>query len=170
MLSLLAPLANASQHLDFAPAAAAHSTLARAGLIDLDATIISQGLFFAVLLLVLPSMVYKPLLARFDQREARTDGARAQAKALRRQADDEVTRYEAAVANQRRDALTERAETRSHTQQQADQMLETARAETVARINAGIAAQRQAADETRKALSQEAASLGTAIADKLVRG
>ena len=168
MLHPALPLAVFAQTVDFAPvAAAAH--LSRAGLIDLDATIITQSVFFFALLLILPRLVYKPLLARFDQREARTDGARAEAKVLRHQADAEVARYETAVASQRRDALSERADTRGRTQKQADETIAAARAETAARISAGVAAQRKAADEARAELATEARSLGAAIADKLVR-
>ena len=143
--------------------------LGEAGLIDLDATIITQGLFFIVLLLALPGLVYKPMLARFDEREARTDGARADAKALRRQADDEVSRYETAIGQQRRDALTERAETRTEAQREADIMVATARQEATDRVNAGIASQRSDADRVRGELKSEVQLLAAAIAAKIVR-
>ncbi|MBM4344228.1 MAG: ATP synthase F0 subunit B [Deltaproteobacteria bacterium] len=169
MLHLLSPLGAAVQHTDVIPRACELTRLARAGLIDLDATIVTQAVFFFALLILLPGLVYKPLLARFDQREERTEGARTTAKAMRKQAREEVARYEAAVAAQRKDALAERAATRSQAQAQADAMVATARREAAERVSAGIAEQRTAAEAARQSLRAEAQTLGGAIADKLTR-
>ncbi len=169
MLNLLSPLAAAVQQIEATSTAYELHGLARAGLIDLDATIITQAVFFFALLLLLPGLVYKPLLQRFDQREERTEGARTSAKAMRKQAREEVARYEAAVASQRKDALTERAETRARAQAQADAMVTTARAEAAERVAAGIAEQRKTAESARKALQADAGILASTIADKLTR-
>ncbi len=169
MLHLLSPLGAAVQQSDTISIALELGNLARAGLIDLDATIITQAVFFFALLLLLPGLVYKPLLQRFDQREERTEGARATAKAMRKQAREEVARYEAAVASQRKDALAERADTRARAQAQADALVATARTEAAQRVTAGIAEQRATAETARQALRTEADALAGAIADKLTR-
>lgn len=142
----------------------------RAGLVDLDFTVLVQAVLFFALLLLLPGLVLKPLVARFDQREARTEGARHEAKALRKQADDQVASYEHATQEQRKKAMAERAETRAATQRQADALVAQARAETQARIDAGLAEQRQAMKQAQAELDAAAAPLATSIADKLVRG
>lgn len=171
MLHLLAPLP--------ATVAQAHETLrvfdlygvaARAGLIDLDVTIITQAVFFFLLLLVLPGLVYKPMLARFDQREARTEGARHEAKSLRKQADDEVAKYETATAERRKAAMTERAETRDSARKQADALVSTARSESNVRLEGAFAAQRKTADAARTALKSDAQQIAAVIADKLAKG
>lgn len=170
MLHLLAPLpAVAAAAADTAVWQAASQSVGRAGLIDLDVTIITQAVFFFTLLIVLPPLVFKPLLARFEQREARTEGARNEAKQLRKQADEEVARYETLTAEQRRTALQERAETRLATQKQADAMVAQARTETATRLEAAFARQRATADEARAALRQDAALIAASIADKLAR-
>ncbi|MSQ83270.1 MAG: hypothetical protein EXR77_10330 [Myxococcales bacterium] len=176
MIQLLSALATVSQNSDLsqdsglASASWALTAVARAGLIDLDATIITQAVFFLTLLLLLPSMVYRPLLQRFDQREERTEGARATAKALRKQARDEVARYDDAVASQRRDALIERAETRALAQKSADELIAQARKETADHIAHGIAEQRQFAVSARQELFADASTIGAEIAAKLSGG
>lgn len=170
MIQLLLPVAAASFDWPAVSSAWQSAHLARAGLIDLDATIITQALFFFTLLFALPSLVYKPMLERFGEREARTEGARNDAKALKRQARDEISRYDTAVANQRKDALAERAETRAQAQKQADAMVATARAEAAQRVAAGIAEQRAQAESAKSALAGEARTLAAAIAGKLQRG
>jgi F0F1-type ATP synthase membrane subunit b/b' len=66
--------------------------------------------------------------------------------------------------------MTERGETRAATQRQADALVAQARTETLARIDAGLAEQRQAMKKAQAELDAAAAPLATAIADKLVRG
>lgn len=143
---------------------------ARAGLVDVDATVFVQAAFFLILVVVLPGLIFKPMLARIEQREARTEGARAEAKSMRHAADEQVAAYEQATAEEKRRALAERAEVRAATQKMAADMVATARAETTTRIDAGLAAQRRTADAAREALRKDAATLSTQIADKLVQG
>ncbi len=152
------------------PWGSAAEAVQRAGLVDLDFTVIIQAVLFFTLLAVLPSLVLKPLVARFDQREARTEGARNEAKTLRKQADEQVASYEHATQEQRKKAMAERAETRAATQRQADALVAQARAETQARIDAGLAQQRQVMKQAQAQLDAVAAPLAGEIADKLVRG
>jgi F-type H+-transporting ATPase subunit b len=175
MLHLLAPLPAVAASVVDASAVdavmwqAASQSVGRAGLIDLDVTLITQALFFFTLLIVLPPLVFKPLLARFEQREARTEGARHEAKQLRKQADDEVARYETLTSEHRRAAMQERAETRQSTQKQADALVAQARAESATRLEVAFQRQRATADEARAALRQDASLIAASIADKLAR-
>ncbi|MSP91658.1 MAG: hypothetical protein EXR79_07625 [Myxococcales bacterium] len=144
--------------------------VAQAGLVDLDGTIFIQFGLFALLVLVLPGLIFNPMLARIEQREARTDGARADAKAMRHLADDQVAQYETAIAAQKRKALQERAETRVATMKMAADLLATARAETTERIDQGLALQRAQAEVARVELQRDADGLARQIATKLVEG
>lgn len=142
----------------------------RAGLIDLDATVVFQSVFFVVLMLVLPKLVFQPMLARIDQREARTDGARAEAKAMRHAADEQIAAYDKATAQEKRRALDERARTRAEAEQKAAALISQARTQTALRIDAGIAEQKKQVDAARTQLQAEAATLGRQIADKIAEG
>lgn len=163
MLSSI-PLCVANHAVDLAPLA--H----KAGLIDLDVTVFIQGGLFLGLVLLLPRIIFRPMLERIEQREARTEGARAEAKAMRHAADEQVTAYDQATAAEKRRALDERAEVRLATQHKAEALIAQARAATAARIDAGLASQRQQAADARKQLAAEAETLGVLIADKLAEG
>ncbi len=150
--------------------AAPSQTVLHAGLIDLDATVVLQSAFFIILMLVLPRLVFKPMLARLEQREARTEGARAEAKAMRHAADEQIAAYEQATAEEKRRALDERARTRSAAEKQAAELIAQARAQTVARIDAGIANQKRQVADAQEQLHAEAVILGRQIATKIAEG
>ena len=48
--------------------------------IDFDLTFVGQMVIFAALILVLEPLVYDPVLGLFEEREKRTDGAKASAR------------------------------------------------------------------------------------------
>lgn len=143
--------------------------ISRAGLIDVDVTVFYYAGLFLILLLVLPSLVFKPMLERMENREERTAGARAEAVLIRKSADAEAEQFDKHVADEKRNALEERAKLREQTQAQADELLTTARRETQARIEQGLAAQHTAAEEARRALESDAREIAGAIAQKLVQ-
>ncbi len=146
------------------------SHVARAGLIDIDATVVFQALFFIILMLVLPKLIFQPMLARLDQRTARTDGAKAAAKETRAKADQEAARYEHATAEDKRKALEERAKMRAGAELQAADTVQKARLAANARVEAGIAEQQRVFAVTRGELQNEANALAIQISDKIVRG
>lgn len=143
---------------------------ARAGLVDLDGTVFIQAILFVVLMIVLPRLIFKPMLARIDQREARTDGARGDARTMRHAADEQAAAYDKATAEEKRRALEERARVRVETEQRAAQMVQQARQETTARIDAGIAAQHKQVADSRARLQIEAGVLARQIADQIAEG
>lgn len=150
-----------------------HHTLdavSTAGLIDLDVTVVYYAGLFIALLVILPGLVFKPMLARMEQLDARTTGARANAHAIKRNADEQVASFDAAASDQKRKALEERAKLREETQKQADGMVVQARRDTQARIDAGLAAQKIQAQEARKALEADAQEIAGMIANKLAQG
>lgn len=167
---MLTSLLHSSLHSSGADhAISAAAAVQRAGLVDVDITIVIQAVFFIVLLVVLPNLIFKPMLARIDQREARTDGARDEAKKMRKAADEEGAKFEAAIAETRKQALAERASQRSAAQRKAAETLTAAKAAAAADIDRQIAQQRSAADVARKQLEVDARSIAAQIADRIVR-
>jgi F0F1-type ATP synthase membrane subunit b/b' len=160
MLSPLLPSATSSSLAD---------SVLRAGLVDADITLVIQAVFFFLLLAVLPGLIFKPMLARMDQREARTDGAREAAKSMRKAAEEEGAKFEAAIAQTRKKALSERAEHRAAAQRQAAETVAAGKAAAAANIDHQIAAQRAAADAARTQLQADARSIAGQIADNIVR-
>ena len=143
--------------------------IARAGLIDIDVTVFYYAFLFILLMFVLPGLVFKPMLARIDQREARTVGARQEAMLFAKSTTAGAAQFEVASAAAKHKALDERAKLREETRTRADEMVASARRETLARIDAGLAAQQAQVAEARLALATDAREIAHAIAQKLVQ-
>ena len=143
-------------------------TARAAGMVDVDATAIVQFAFFIALVLVLPKLIFEPLLARFDLREARTEGARRDAKTMLKEAEEKQQAYEEATAKEKQRALAERAAARRRPKAAA--MIASVRSETNERIDQGIATMRAEAAKAKETLDAEAAQLADVIATKLMEG
>lgn len=149
---------------------AAQNIAVRAGMVDLDVTFFVQTGFFIALVLILPGLIFKPLLARIEQREARTSGARTDARRMLKEADEQVHVYEKATSEEKQKALAERAAARDDAKQKADKLIDDVRERTEARIAEGIAAMRADADAARGGIEDEARNLAGVIADKILSG
>jgi F0F1-type ATP synthase membrane subunit b/b' len=146
----------------------AQDVVVRAGMVDLDVTFFVQTGFFFALVLVLPGLIFKPLLARIEQREARTSGARSDARRMLKEADEQVHIYERATSEEKQKALAERAAARNDAKQKAGKLVEDVREATEARIAEGITAMRADADAARGGIEEEARKLGALIAAKIL--
>lgn len=139
------------------------------GLISFDKSLIVQGINFLLLLFVLHRILFKPLVAKMQERTTAIQKALEEAQAARaeatRQQEENATRLQSAyqeAASIREQALKEAAEEQRKlveaAQAEARHLIETARAQTDADI-------RRARDELRR----EVAGLAVAVAEKLVR-
>ena len=150
-----------------APALA--SAASEGGLISVDKSLIVQGINFLLLLFVLHRLLYKPLVAKMQERTGAIQKALEEAQAARaeaaRQQEENATRLRSAyqeAASIREQALKEAAEEQrklvESAQAEARRLVEGARAQTEADI-------RRAREELRR----EVATLAVAVAEKLVR-
>ena len=139
------------------------------GLISLDKSLIIQVANFLILLFVLHRLLYKPFLAKMDERTQAIKKSLEEAQAARaeaaRQQEENAARLTAAhreAASIREQALREAAdESRKHietAQAQARKLVDDTRAQMDAEI-------RRAREELRR----EVADLATSVAEKLVR-
>ena len=84
---------------------------------------------FLVLIFILNGMIFKPLVAKLDERKHRIqEGAEAQENALRT-VDESQACYQAALIDARRKAQAKRQEMLKETQQLRDEQVSTARQE-----------------------------------------
>ncbi|MBI2157786.1 MAG: F0F1 ATP synthase subunit B [Candidatus Rokubacteria bacterium] len=139
------------------------------GLISLDKSLIVQAVNFIILLVILTKLLYKPFLAKMEERtqaikKSLDEAQAARAEAARQQEENE-SRLRAAHAEAaaiRDQALREAAdESRRHieaAQAQSRKMVD----DTKAQLDAEV---RRAREELRR----EVADLATAVAEKLVR-
>jgi len=139
------------------------------GMISVDKSLIVQVVNFVILLLILHRILYKPLLAKMEERTAAITKSLDEAQAARaeaaRQQEENAERLRAAYAEAesiRAAALKEAAEEQRKlveaARREAQQLVESARAQTEADI-------RRAREELRR----EVSDLAIAVAEKLVR-
>src|SRR5262249_20223342 len=139
------------------------------GLISLDKSLIIQMLNFLILLAILHRLLYKPLLAKMQERsaaiKASLEAAEAARAAAAKQQEENAGRLRAAYAEAqsiRAAALKEAAEEQRKlvetARREAQQLVESAKAQTDADI-------RRAREELRR----EVSDLAISVAEKLVR-
>jgi F-type H+-transporting ATPase subunit b len=139
------------------------------GLISVDKSLIVQVVNFVILLVILQRLLYKPFLAKMEERTAAIKKSLEEAQAARaaaaQQQEDNETRLRAAYAEAasiRQQALKDASEeSRRHieaAQSQARKMVE----DTKAQLDGEV---RRARDELRR----EVSDLAVAVAEKLVR-
>lgn len=151
------------------PAFAAEEGGHGGGLISIDKSLIIQIINFALLLFVLHRVLYRPFLAKMEERTEAIRKSLDEAQAARaqaaRQQDENASRLRAAhqeanaIREQAlRDASDEARKQIEHAQAESRKLVEDARAQMDAEV-------RRARDELRR----EVADLATAVAEKLVR-
>lgn len=96
--------------------------------IDFDKTFVLQMCIFVVLILVLKPLLFDPVLKVFEEREKRTDGARAEARKMQEEAGQLLRRYEAELEKIHRVAAEERDRLRAETTKLEAEILREARA------------------------------------------
>jgi F-type H+-transporting ATPase subunit b len=139
------------------------------GLISLDKSLIIQMLNFLILLAILHRLLYRPLLAKMEERSAAIktslEAAEAARAAAAKQQEENAERLRAAYAEAqsiRAAALKEAADEQRKlievARREAQQLVESAKAQTDADI-------RRAREELRR----EVSDIAIAVAEKLVR-
>ena len=139
------------------------------GMISLDKSLIVQVVNFVILLLILHRLLYKPLLAKMEERTAaiktsldEAQAARAEAARQQEQNAAQLRTAYAEAAAIRAAALKEAADEQrklvDQATREAKQLVDTARAQTDADI-------RRAREELRREVSE----IATSVAEKLIR-
>ncbi|HTM46982.1 MAG TPA: ATP synthase F0 subunit B [Polyangiaceae bacterium] len=83
--------------------------------IDFDRSFLVQMVLFALLIAVLKPLLFDPVLKIFEERERRTEGARAEARKMQEQAGEILTRYERELERVNQAAAAEREKIRIET-------------------------------------------------------
>ena len=139
------------------------------GLISLDKSLIVQAINFLILLFILKRLLYKPFLAKMEERTQAIQKSLDEAQAARaqaaRQQEENETRLRAAHA----EAAAIRAQAMKEASEEQKRLVEAARVESQ-RLVEGAKAQMDAdVRRAREELRREVADLATAVAEKLLR-
>jgi F-type H+-transporting ATPase subunit b len=139
------------------------------GLINIDKSLIIQMINFAILLFVLHRLLYKPLLAKMEERSSAIKRSLDEAQAARaeaaRQQEENAARLKAAYAEAasiREQALKEAAD-------EQRRLLEAARAESQRMIESAKTQLDADIRKAREELRREVSDLALGVAEKLIR-
>ncbi len=139
------------------------------GLISLDRSLIIQAINFLILLFLLHRLLYKPLLAKMEERSGAIKKSLDEAQAARteatRQQEENAGRLKAAYAEAaaiREQALKEAAE-------EQKRLVDAARAESQRMIESAKAEMDADIRRAREELRREVGDLAVGVAEKLIR-
>ena len=139
------------------------------GLINLDKSLIIQGINFLILLFLLQRLLYKPLLAKMSERTeaiktSLEEAQRARAEAAKQQ-EENVERLRAAHA----EAASIRAAALREAAEEQRKLVEAARAEAARLVESARSQTEADIRHAREELRREVADLAIGVAEKLIR-
>ena len=139
------------------------------GLISVDKSLIVQFVNFFILLFILQRLLYKPFLAKMEERTGAIKRSLEEAQAARaeaaHQAEENATRLRQAHA----EAAAIREQALKEAGEEQRRLVESARAEAQRLVESAKAQMDADIRRAREELRREVADLATAVAEKLVR-
>jgi len=141
---------------------------AEAIVVDADLSFLAQVVLFVAFITLLKPLLFDPLLRVFEEREKRTEGAKAEAREMDAEAGDLITRYEAELDKVRREAGVEREKMRAEVAQLEARIMAEARAESAKILEAGKQRITSEVSELRKELQRTKPELAAQIASRII--
>ena len=137
-------------------------------MIQINITLIIQIVNFLVLLLVLNALLYKPVIAKIREREARIRNDREKAAELDGQVQEQERRHQQELAIVRQKGAQEKNALTVEAKKKEAEILDKARAEASRIVEDMKASIRVEAEEVRKALTAEMTPLAQSISEKIL--
>ncbi len=145
------------------------SAILSGSLIDLDGKVIAQAILFFIVLIILKKLVFDPMIALFELREERIDGARLEAKQLQRDADEAGETFDEKMRSTRLKAGDEREILRAEGQQREAEIISAVREETQKQLREALDELEEEAFELRQELRNQTPELARRIATQLLQ-
>ena len=139
------------------------------GLISLDTTLVIQAINFGLLLFILIKLLYKPLLAKMNERTEAIRSSLEEAKAARAEAERERAEHAAKLQASLAEAQSIRATALKDAAEEQRRLVDAARAEAARLVEAARSEMAQDVRRARQELRQEVADLATSVAERLIR-
>ena len=136
--------------------------------VDFDKSVLVQFAAFVLLLIVIKPLLVDPFLKVIDEREKRTEGAKADARAMDVRAGEIFQRYEAELKKVRQVAGEEREKLRVEGQKLEARMLEEARQQASRIVAEGKGAIGKEADVIRTELQKSAPAIASDIVGRVL--
>jgi F-type H+-transporting ATPase subunit b len=137
-------------------------------IIDLDGTIVFQLGTFVLVFAVLYSLVFKPMIALFEARDAAIEGAKHAAKSLETDADSALVAFEAKVKAAKVEAAAERDRLRADGQRLERELIAKARVDADATLSNATKQMQTEAEAVRAHMATSVPVLAGQIAEKLL--
>jgi F-type H+-transporting ATPase subunit b len=136
--------------------------------VDLDVTLVFQVVLFLVLLVTLKPLLFDPMLALFEEREKRIDGAKLQARKMDEASAGALSKYEAEMQNARAAGNAERDKLRAQAAKEESEILGRVRQSTTATLEEGRKKLSAEVEEVRRALKADSPKLGRELASRVL--
>jgi F-type H+-transporting ATPase subunit b len=136
--------------------------------LEISVVFLAQFVLFGLFISLLKPLLFDPLLRVFEEREKRTDGAKAEAREMDAEAGELLERYEAELARVRREAGIERDRLRAETAKLEAKIMTEARVETARIIDEGKERIATEVAELKRQLEAEQPKLAAQIASRIL--
>jgi F-type H+-transporting ATPase subunit b len=136
--------------------------------LEINAVFIAQFLLFGLFIVLLKPLLFDPLIRVFEERERRTEGAKAEAREMDAEAGELLQRYEAELARVRREAGVERDRLRAETAKLEARIMADARSEAAEILESGKARISAEVAELRRELDAQKPELAAQIAARIL--
>jgi F-type H+-transporting ATPase subunit b len=136
--------------------------------VDVDLTFVVQLVLFVGLTLILKPVLFDPMLALFEEREKRIDGAKLLARKTDEKSAQALTKYEAEMTKARAAANAEREKIRAEGLKKEQEILAAVRAATAKALEDGKKAVHAEGAKARAALKSEAGAMAREVASRVL--
>jgi len=123
---------------------------------------------FGVLIVPLDRWLFRPLLAVFDEREAKIDGARQKAAVLAKESETALARYETAIKESREEIAQECKDVLREAREREEQMVRAERQRAEQELGTARDVLEASVAQVRAELRQSVQSLGREAAEKIL--
>jgi F-type H+-transporting ATPase subunit b len=148
---------------------AARAAGGEGGLINLDRSLVIQMINFGLLLLLLWKLLYRPLVAKMEERTQAIKKSLEEAQAARAEAQREREEHTARLQAAHAEAQAIRARALKEAAEEQHRLVEAARAEAARLVEAARAELAQDVRRAREGLRQEVADLAIMAAERLIK-
>jgi F-type H+-transporting ATPase subunit b len=149
--------------------AAAFAAGGEGGLVNLDKSLIVQMINFLLLLFILWRLLYKPFVAKMEERSQAIKKSLEEAQAARAEAHAQREEHAAKIQAAYAEAQSIRATALQEASEEQRRLVEAARGEAARLVESARAEMAQDVRRARQDLQKEVADLSIAVAEKLIR-
>ena len=151
------------------PTVALASSEGGEGLINFDKSLIIQAVNFILLMIVLTKLLYRPLVAKMDERTQAIKKSLEEAQAVRAEAQRERLEHAARIQAAHAEAQSIRAAALKEAAEEQRRLVEVARQEAGRLVASTKAELEQDVRRARQELRQEVSDLAVQVAERLIR-